>query len=203
MNKMYGHDYRDPSEAIWQEYFKAALTAAFAASPTAASTVAEAKNVADKAFAEHCERWPRERKVVPLTEHEERLAIIRVETAERVLEAIGGGGAQFVVYNLENAKRHDAANVLRAFIEGLGSIIGRANSRLFVTEKMTWSCPPPYEPGDFAWTLPKQAIPMLHRLLVLGEQAQSASPRWPVNADEKNTIGEAVQVLRNAIFRSQ
>lgn len=74
----------DPSERIWHNYYCASITGG--RSPT------EARREADKALAEHFERWPRERKVIPLQEHEDQVRRAKYGVIDDLYRTLMYGG---------------------------------------------------------------------------------------------------------------
>jgi hypothetical protein len=188
------NDYRDrdPGEAIWQAYFEAAIAAG------EGQTIAVSKDKADKAYAEHCERWPRERKVVPLNVHEEVVEAARLKTAEHLIE-VACQTARPAMNNLEHGpeSRKDAAQVLRSFVEALGTLIGQVERRAFYTGHVTWICPPIYDEGA-DYRLPERALPAIRELIASTKKAQSL-----LSPEESLKISQATQELERAIWRSE
>lgn len=93
----------DPNECIWQRYFAALLQSC---------PPDEARRRADKALSEHCERWPRERRVVPKQEVDDQIDQERCDAARKLAWVIQDAcnRAESI---LASADRQDAAHVVQ------------------------------------------------------------------------------------------
>lgn len=190
--------YRDPGEMDWQGYFMAALASGV--------DVPKAKETADKAYALHCERWPRERKVIPLTEHVEALETERIAGASTVIRAIGEAAASAysdLKYQARGGKRPraDAAEVLSSFASAAATLIAPVMGKLVIGNRLQWQAPPEADDSE-SYVFNERATKMVERLLILSKRVLLGEKPFE---DESWMPGirEASEELWRAVNRSK
>jgi hypothetical protein len=165
----------DPSERIWHNYYCASIQGG--RPPT------EARREADKALAEHFERWPRERKVIPLTEHEDQIRRVRRGVLDDLHMTLMHGGRGWP---------HDGVGVdtvilslLRAVeaASALGSD-GRCEYRGF-----NWHIPQPTEAEDAT----RRSEEEIHRRLYVLLELVAGHNIIGVTADEARNLMEEMR----------